>query len=53
MRRVEEYIARQVQAGKKDMPQYEAARMLGIKPGELDEYLNPGVSLNRKIVGQL
>jgi len=49
MNKVEEIVAKHIPVGKKKTQEYEAAKLLGIKPGELDEFLNPGSAINRKI----
>ena len=48
--RVEERIAVQISSGKKDQHQYEAAKLLGIKPRDLGEFFNAGQGMRRTIV---
>ena len=54
MGKAEEEVAKRIPKGRKQQhPQYEAASLLGIKPGELDEFLNPGCSFGKKITKEL
>ena len=47
--KVEEHLAKQIPAGKKKAHEYEAAKLLGLKAADLDEFLNPGTTINRRI----
>ena len=49
MNKVEEIVARHIPVAKKKTQEYEESKLLVIKPGELDEFLNPGSAMNRKI----
>lgn len=51
--KVEESVARSIPTGKRKPQEYEAAKLLGLKANELDEFLNPTTAANRKIGSEL